>query len=205
MDREGTVREAGLHLALEGWEDLDKPRMTNKAYQVGRMWAKTLEVEAGARASVVSWKNSWQPGLARRVLLSSGENSWRGKFNYEDAGVRQMALNLMSPWRCTSGGPCVAIVFWGVFPDGVFGHCSTSILKSECFFSFRGSTGSSDFNEPEAGPGTPKSVRSNGMTPGTPRSPAPSTRSVTSVSSRVSSQMWRNSSIWDSASPPRHG
>ncbi|KAJ1057946.1 hypothetical protein K5549_014471 [Capra hircus] len=49
-----------------------------------------------------------------------------------------------------------------------------------------GSTGSSDFNEPEAGPGTPKSVRSNGMTPGTPRSPAPSTRSVTSVSSRTS-------------------
>ncbi|XP_070318017.1 synaptotagmin-like protein 5 [Odocoileus virginianus] len=48
----------------------------------------------------------------------------------------------------------------------------------------RGSTGSSDFNEPEAGPGTPKSVRSSGVTPGTPRSPAPSTRSVTSVSSR---------------------
>ena len=37
MDRESTVREAGLHLALEGWEDLDKPRMTNKAYRVGRM------------------------------------------------------------------------------------------------------------------------------------------------------------------------
>lgn len=133
MDRESTVREAGLYLALEGWEDLDKPRMTNKAYQVGRMWAKTLEVEAGAWASMVSWKNNWQPGLARRVLLSSGENIWRGKFNYEDAGVRQMALNLMSPWRCTSGGPHVAIVFWGVFPDCVFGHCSTSILKSECF------------------------------------------------------------------------
>ncbi|KAB0344969.1 hypothetical protein FD754_021895 [Muntiacus muntjak] len=47
-----------------------------------------------------------------------------------------------------------------------------------------GSTGSSDFNEPEAGPGTPKSVRSSGVTPGSPRSPAPSTRSVTSVSSR---------------------
>lgn len=115
MDREGTVREAGLHLALEGWEDLDKLRMTNKAYQVGRMWAKTLEVEAGARASMVSWKNSWQPGLARRVLLSSGENSWRGKFNYEDARVRQMALNLMSPWRCIRWSTCCHC-FLGSFP-----------------------------------------------------------------------------------------
>ncbi|XP_057575010.1 synaptotagmin-like protein 5 isoform X2 [Hippopotamus amphibius kiboko] len=48
----------------------------------------------------------------------------------------------------------------------------------------RGSTGSSDFNEQEAGLGTPKSIRSNGVTPVTQRSPAPSTRSVTSVSSR---------------------
>ncbi|XP_066879141.1 synaptotagmin-like protein 5 isoform X5 [Kogia breviceps] len=48
----------------------------------------------------------------------------------------------------------------------------------------RGSTGSSDFNEQEAGPGTPKSIRSNDVTPVTQRSPVPSTRSVTSVSSR---------------------
>ncbi|XP_059944131.1 synaptotagmin-like protein 5 isoform X3 [Mesoplodon densirostris] len=48
----------------------------------------------------------------------------------------------------------------------------------------RGSTGSSGFTEQEAGPGTPKSIRSNGVTPVTQRSPAPSTRSVTSVSSR---------------------
>ncbi|KAL2768853.1 synaptotagmin-like protein 5 isoform 1 [Daubentonia madagascariensis] len=48
----------------------------------------------------------------------------------------------------------------------------------------RGSTGSSDLNERDAGPGTPKSSRSNGVTPGTQRSPAPSTRSVTSVSSK---------------------
>ncbi|XP_007452035.1 PREDICTED: synaptotagmin-like protein 5 isoform X2 [Lipotes vexillifer] len=47
-----------------------------------------------------------------------------------------------------------------------------------------GSTGSSGSNEQEAGPGTPKSVRSSGVTPVTQRSPAPSTRSVTSVSSR---------------------
>ncbi|XP_024620337.1 synaptotagmin-like protein 5 isoform X1 [Neophocaena asiaeorientalis asiaeorientalis] len=48
----------------------------------------------------------------------------------------------------------------------------------------RGSTGSSGSNEQEAGPGTPKSIRSSGVTPVTQRSPAPSTRSVTSVSSR---------------------
>ncbi|XP_008048715.1 synaptotagmin-like protein 5, partial [Carlito syrichta] len=48
----------------------------------------------------------------------------------------------------------------------------------------RGSTGSSDLNDQEAGSGTPKSGRSNGVTPVTQRSPAPSTRSVTSVSSR---------------------
>ncbi|XP_061034692.1 synaptotagmin-like protein 5 isoform X1 [Eubalaena glacialis] len=48
----------------------------------------------------------------------------------------------------------------------------------------RGSTGSSDFNEQEAGPGTPRSIQSNGVTPVTQRSPAPSTRSVTSVSNR---------------------
>nr|XP_036857417.1 synaptotagmin-like protein 5 isoform X3 [Manis javanica] len=48
----------------------------------------------------------------------------------------------------------------------------------------RGSTGSSDLNELEAGPGTPKSSRSNGVTPGPQRSPAPSTRSGMSVSSR---------------------
>ncbi|XP_032330281.1 synaptotagmin-like protein 5 isoform X4 [Camelus ferus] len=48
----------------------------------------------------------------------------------------------------------------------------------------RGSTGSSDLNDQEAGPGTPKSIRSNGVTRVTQRSPAPSTRSVTSLSSR---------------------
>ncbi|XP_060038609.1 synaptotagmin-like protein 5 isoform X1 [Erinaceus europaeus] len=48
----------------------------------------------------------------------------------------------------------------------------------------RGSTGSSDLNDLEAAPGTPKSYRSNGMTPVSQRSPAPSTRSGTSGSSR---------------------
>ncbi|XP_070460801.1 synaptotagmin-like protein 5 isoform X1 [Equus przewalskii] len=48
----------------------------------------------------------------------------------------------------------------------------------------RGSTGSSDLNDQEAGAGTPKSSRNNGMTPVTPRSPAASTRSMSSVSSR---------------------
>ncbi|XP_028698232.1 synaptotagmin-like protein 5 isoform X2 [Macaca mulatta] len=48
----------------------------------------------------------------------------------------------------------------------------------------RGSTGSSDLNDQEAGSRTPKSSRSSGVTPVTQRSPAPSTRSVTSVISR---------------------
>uniref|UniRef100_A0A8C7B6Y4 Synaptotagmin like 5 n=1 Tax=Neovison vison TaxID=452646 RepID=A0A8C7B6Y4_NEOVI len=48
----------------------------------------------------------------------------------------------------------------------------------------RGSTGSSDLNDQEAGPSTPKSSRSSGVTPITQRSPAPSTHSVASVSIR---------------------
>ncbi|KAM5221335.1 synaptotagmin-like protein 5 isoform 2-T2 [Ctenodactylus gundi] len=48
----------------------------------------------------------------------------------------------------------------------------------------RGSTGSPDLIDQEAGPGTPRSTRSNGVTSVTQRSPAPSRRSVTSVSSR---------------------
>ncbi|XP_070358525.1 synaptotagmin-like protein 5 isoform X3 [Equus asinus] len=48
----------------------------------------------------------------------------------------------------------------------------------------RGSTGSSDLNDQEAGAGTLKSSRNNGMTPVTQRSPAASTRSMSSVSSR---------------------
>ncbi|KAF0886708.1 SYTL5 protein, partial [Crocuta crocuta] len=48
----------------------------------------------------------------------------------------------------------------------------------------RGSTGSSDLYDQEAGPATPKSSRSSGVTPVTRRSPAPSTRSATSVGSR---------------------
>ncbi|XP_038320392.1 synaptotagmin-like protein 5 isoform X2 [Canis lupus baileyi] len=48
----------------------------------------------------------------------------------------------------------------------------------------RGSTGSSDLNDQEAGPTTPKSTRSSGVTPVPQRSPAPSTRSVASVSIR---------------------
>uniref|UniRef100_A0A8I3PMC3 Synaptotagmin-like protein 5 n=1 Tax=Canis lupus familiaris TaxID=9615 RepID=A0A8I3PMC3_CANLF len=47
-----------------------------------------------------------------------------------------------------------------------------------------GSTGSSDLNDQEAGPTTPKSTRSSGVTPVPQRSPAPSTRSVASVSIR---------------------
>ncbi|KAG3271932.1 synaptotagmin like 5, transcript variant X2 [Ictidomys tridecemlineatus] len=48
----------------------------------------------------------------------------------------------------------------------------------------RGSIGSSDLMDQEVRPGTPKSIWSNGMTPVTQRSPAPSTRSVASISSR---------------------
>ncbi|XP_047391984.1 synaptotagmin-like protein 5 isoform X3 [Sciurus carolinensis] len=48
----------------------------------------------------------------------------------------------------------------------------------------RGSIGSSDLTDHEVGPGTPKSIRSNGVTPVTQRSPAPSIHSVASVSSR---------------------
>lgn len=48
----------------------------------------------------------------------------------------------------------------------------------------RGSTGSSDLNDQEVGPGTMKSSQSSGMAPVTQRSPAPSTRSLTPVSSR---------------------
>lgn len=66
---------------------------------------------------------------------------------------------------------------------------STSMLKSECALSFRGSIGSSDLIDQEVRPGTPKSIWSNGVTPITQRSPAPSTRSVASVSSKVSAQM----------------
>ncbi|XP_071076416.1 synaptotagmin-like protein 5 isoform X3 [Desmodus rotundus] len=48
----------------------------------------------------------------------------------------------------------------------------------------RGSTGSSDLNDQEVGPGTPKNSQSSGILSVTQRSPAPSTRSVTSVSSK---------------------
>ncbi|KAM7044613.1 synaptotagmin-like protein 5 isoform 4-T6 [Molossus nigricans] len=48
----------------------------------------------------------------------------------------------------------------------------------------RGSTGSSDLNDQEVGPGTPKSSQSSGMTLVTQRSPAPSIHSMASVSSR---------------------
>nr|XP_058148173.1 synaptotagmin-like protein 5 isoform X2 [Dasypus novemcinctus] len=48
----------------------------------------------------------------------------------------------------------------------------------------KGSTGSSDLNDLEAGIGTPKSNQNNGIIPVIQRSPAPSTRSMTSVGSR---------------------
>ncbi|XP_049729402.1 synaptotagmin-like protein 5 isoform X1 [Elephas maximus indicus] len=64
-------------------------------------------------------------------------------------------------------------------------------LESQNFWSLksvpssdRGSTGSSDLNDQEAGPGTSKGSRNECMTPVTQRSPAPSTRSRTSVVSR---------------------
>ncbi|XP_069896741.1 synaptotagmin-like protein 5 isoform X1 [Dipodomys merriami] len=48
----------------------------------------------------------------------------------------------------------------------------------------RGNTASSDLIDQETGPGIPKSFRSNGVVLVTQRSPAPSTRSTSSVSSR---------------------
>ncbi|XP_045716633.1 synaptotagmin-like protein 5 isoform X2 [Phyllostomus hastatus] len=48
----------------------------------------------------------------------------------------------------------------------------------------RGSTGSSDLNDQEVGPGTPKSSQSSGITSVTQRSPALSIHTVTSVSSK---------------------
>ncbi|XP_006897574.1 PREDICTED: synaptotagmin-like protein 5 isoform X2 [Elephantulus edwardii] len=54
-----------------------------------------------------------------------------------------------------------------------------SVLSSD-----RGSIGSADINDQETGPGASKGSRSNCATPVTQRSPAPSTRSVTSIISR---------------------
>ncbi|KAF6091595.1 synaptotagmin like 5 [Phyllostomus discolor] len=48
----------------------------------------------------------------------------------------------------------------------------------------RGSTGSSDLNDQEVGPGTPKSSQSSGITSVTQRSPALSIHTVTSVSNK---------------------
>ncbi|KAF6390917.1 synaptotagmin like 5 [Rhinolophus ferrumequinum] len=92
---------------------------------------------------------------------------------------------LLSKFRSATRGEII------ITPKTESGRSYSVDLDSQHFRSLksapgsdRGSTGSSDLNDQEAGPGTPKSSQSNNMTPVTQRSPAPSTRSMTSFSSR---------------------
>ncbi|XP_047621768.1 synaptotagmin-like protein 5 [Phacochoerus africanus] len=91
---------------------------------------------------------------------------------------------LLSKFRSATRGEIIT-------PKAESGRSYSLDLDSQNFRSLRsapgsdrGSTGSSDLNEQEAASGTPKSIRSNGVTPVSQRSPAPSTRSATSGSSR---------------------
>ncbi|XP_049623083.1 synaptotagmin-like protein 5 [Suncus etruscus] len=90
---------------------------------------------------------------------------------------------LFSKFRSATRGEIIT-------PKAESGRSYSLDLDSQHFGSFksvsgsdRGSTGSSDLNEQEVGPVTPKSYWSSGMSPVTQKSPAPSTRSVTSGSS----------------------
>lgn len=92
---------------------------------------------------------------------------------------------LLSKFRSATRGEII------ITPKTESGRSYSVDLDSQHFRSLksapgsdRGSTGSSDLNDQEAGPGTAKSSQSNIMTPVTQRSPAPSTRSMTSFSSR---------------------
>lgn len=91
---------------------------------------------------------------------------------------------LLSKFRSATRGEIVT-------PKTESGRSYSLDLDCQQFRSFksvsgsdRGSTGSSDLNDQEAVPGTPKSCRNNGVTPVTQRSPAPSTRSIISGSGR---------------------
>ncbi|XP_053526609.1 synaptotagmin-like protein 5 isoform X2 [Artibeus jamaicensis] len=92
---------------------------------------------------------------------------------------------LLSKFRSATRGEII------ITPKTESGRSSSVDLDSQNFrylkstpSSDRGSTGSSDLNGQEVGPGTPKSSQSSGITSVTQRSPAPSTPSVTSVSSK---------------------
>lgn len=92
---------------------------------------------------------------------------------------------LLSKFRSATRGEII------ITPKAESGRSYSMDLDSQHFRSLksapssdRGSTGSSDLTDQEAGPGIPKSSQSNGMTPVAQKSPASSTRSVTSVSSR---------------------
>lgn len=92
---------------------------------------------------------------------------------------------LLSKFRSATRGEII------ITPKTESGRSYSMDLDSQHFRSLksapssdRGSTGSSDLTDQEAGPGIPKSSQSNGMTPVAQKSPASSTRSVTSVSSR---------------------
>ncbi|KAM8753219.1 synaptotagmin-like protein 5 isoform 2-T3 [Rhynchonycteris naso] len=92
---------------------------------------------------------------------------------------------LLSKFRSATRGEII------VTPKAESGRSYSMDLDSQNFqhlmsahSSDRGSTGSSDLNDQDVGPGTPKSSQSSGMIPVIQRSPAPSTRSMTSVSSR---------------------
>ncbi|XP_024907105.1 synaptotagmin-like protein 5 isoform X2 [Pteropus alecto] len=92
---------------------------------------------------------------------------------------------LLSKFRSATRGEII------ITPKTESGRSYSMDLDSQHFRSLksapssdRGSTGSSDLNDQEAGPGIPKSSQTNGMTPVAQKSPASSTRSVTSVSNR---------------------
>lgn len=169
------MREANdldVHVNLVSWE----------IWNGSEWWWRLGNEVAKARWSSVTWQKELDKLGCVHMTSWSSARLWGGCHeNYWAAPVWPLSTwcHLNSP--SFSSYTFTAWCLWLL-----------SKLEYAFFLSFRRSAASSDLIDQEAGRGTPKNSYSNGGIPVTQRSPAPSARSVTSISSRVSILLWRD-------------
>lgn len=171
------AKVAQLRIVTGEWFFEEKAKRFKQANVLGTDVVRQSILRRNPAEEIQSQEQTRQDAKKSNTLPSPGQKA-------SHDGPRRKGF-LLSKFRSATRGEII------ITPKTESGRSYSVDLDSQHFRSLksapgsdRGSTGSSDLNDQEAGPGTAKSSQSNIMTPVTQRSPAPSTRSMTSFSSR---------------------
>lgn len=171
------AKVAQLRIVTGEWFFEEKAKRFKQANVLGTDVVRQSILRRNPAEEIQSQEQTHQDAEKSNTLPSAGQKA-------SHDGPKRKGF-LLSKFRAATRGEII------LTPKTESGRSYSVDLDSQHFRTLksapgsdRGSTGSSDLNDQEAAPGTPRSSQSNHMTPVSQRSPAPSTRSMSSVSSR---------------------